>query len=208
MKKVLIQSVDRNYLPLIDITRENTLRYCERHQVFYQLSVGLITSDLPPAWNRIPLILGCLAAGFETIVWLDADCVIVDHTQNIFMSLPPAKSISMAQFSNVKWNGIDHYNTGVMIIKNTEDVKNLFSWVWKQRYVRLPHHYPKFWEQNFILDYLTKINPDMVAPLDHSFNYIDGLSNPNIRPVIKGYHGRREACLPLIKKDLAENVTL
>jgi hypothetical protein len=58
-----------------------------------------------------------------------------------------------------------------------------------------------FYEQNWILDYLKKY-PDIILSLDHKYNYIEGLSNPQTNPIIIGYHGQGIKGLESIKRDI------
>jgi hypothetical protein len=64
---------------LLDVALPTYLAFAERHG--YQLFVGEKLTDLPPAWNKIPILLNALAS-HEEVVWLDCDLVIVDPSED------------------------------------------------------------------------------------------------------------------------------
>lgn len=47
----------------------------------YDLILGKKMTDLPPAWNKIPLLLDALQT-YEEVVWLDCDLVIVNPSED------------------------------------------------------------------------------------------------------------------------------
>lgn len=62
---------------LLEVALPTYKKFGELHG--YEVIVGRKLTDLPPAWNKIPLLLEALGEHDE-VVWFDCDLVVVDPT--------------------------------------------------------------------------------------------------------------------------------
>lgn len=64
---------------LLDVSLPTYKAFAQRHG--YDMLVGGKMTDLPPAWNKVPLLLEALAQYTEA-VWFDCDLVVVDPSED------------------------------------------------------------------------------------------------------------------------------
>lgn len=64
---------------LLDVALPTYERFASAHG--YTFLVGDKRCDLPPAWNKIPLLLECLRH-HEEVVWFDCDMVVTDPSED------------------------------------------------------------------------------------------------------------------------------
>ena len=76
---------------ILDISLPTYRTFADRHG--YDLIVGQKMTDLPPAWNKVPLLLDAFRC-YDEVVWFDCDLVIVNY-DNDFPSMVsnPAKGV-------------------------------------------------------------------------------------------------------------------
>jgi hypothetical protein len=81
---------------LLDIALPKYQAFADRHG--YDLIVGKKMTDLPPAWNKVPLLIDALKC-YDRAVWFDCDMVVTnleddlppmvsDSTKGVFISSP------------------------------------------------------------------------------------------------------------------------
>jgi hypothetical protein len=76
-------------------------------------------------WARFRLIeLGCVA-GYDFVVWLDSDAVIVDNTADLADALPEGGNIGAMYYGydDVPSDQPHHYNVGVLYVHNTHPTR-------------------------------------------------------------------------------------
>lgn len=86
----------------------------------YEYIVGTKLTDLPPAWNKIPLLMSALQH-YDEVVWFDCDLVIVNATEDL---PPPASTF---ESDKIKPTGYTH--AMVRHLENDSEVPN--SGVWR-----------------------------------------------------------------------------
>lgn len=64
---------------LLDVSLPTYKDFAQRHG--YDVIVGTRLTDLPPAWNKVPLLLYALQR-YQEAVWFDCDLVVVDNTED------------------------------------------------------------------------------------------------------------------------------
>lgn len=64
---------------LLDVALPTYRAFAERHG--YDLVVGKKMTDLPPAWNKVPLLLDALDH-YDEVVWFDCDMIVVDPSED------------------------------------------------------------------------------------------------------------------------------
>ncbi len=64
---------------LLDVSAPTYADFAKRHS--YDFIIGERLTDLPPAWNKIPLLLFALQH-YEEAVWFDCDLIVTDPTSD------------------------------------------------------------------------------------------------------------------------------
>src|SRR3990167_8024976 len=89
MTRCIVTHASGPHEELLPISEPGFRDFAQRHG--YDFVVGEKLTDRPPAWNKVYLILEMLAK-YSDVLWLDADLVIVDPSQD----LPVKPSATMA----------------------------------------------------------------------------------------------------------------
>lgn len=85
MSKTIITYAAGAHEELLDVALPTYKTFALRHG--YDVVVGEKKCDLPPAWNKIPLLLDALDH-YDEVVWFDCDLVVVDPSEDF----PPLQS--------------------------------------------------------------------------------------------------------------------
>ena len=194
---VLIQQASGASRPLLELTARRHANYCARHGITYWSLIGDVQIERAPHWNKIVLIRHALALGFQTVAWLDADTLIVRDDEDIRGAINGGGPLAMAEHPAPGLNGSPcHWNSGVMIMRNTSRTRQFFDAVWKSGPLeKHPWH-----DQARILDLLPQF-PGLVQRLDNRWNSTYKLTDLE-RPIIKAWHGKRQAALPFLYGEL------
>lgn len=67
---------------LLDIARPSFEEYADRHGYDY-LEAEPLDSPRPPSWHKVLVLRAALEQGYDEALWLDADCVIVDSSEDL-----------------------------------------------------------------------------------------------------------------------------
>lgn len=108
MNRAIITYADCGHEELLDIALPSYHTFAEKHN--YKVIVGNKLTELPPAWNKIPLLLKFLNQ-YEEVVWFDCDLVIIDSSEDF----PPISK--------------DKFHSLVRHFENNSEVPN--SGVWR-----------------------------------------------------------------------------
>lgn len=85
MRRAIVTYAAGAHEELLDVALPSYVAFAGQHG--YKLVVGKKAGDLPPAWNKIPLLLDVLADGYEEVVWFDCDLIVVESSED-FPALP------------------------------------------------------------------------------------------------------------------------
>lgn len=85
MKRAIVTYAEGAHEELLDVALPTYERFAQRHQ--YDFIIGEKMNDLPPAWNKVPLLIEALTH-YEEVVWFDCDMIVVDFTEDF----PPMQS--------------------------------------------------------------------------------------------------------------------
>lgn len=208
MKKLIIQSIGANsddaFRRWMDLTEPIHQEYADRHHADYELFVGNKEPGLHPTWSRIIMFLDAFAAGYDKVVWLDADTLVVNQARDVFeetsdapllmtrvlsshFEFPWASEVDGVVVPADKW---DVYNDGVLIANNTDHAKACFEFVWENRNSPFkPWHVPGIPELDWILDYVYA-HPDSVEQMSLAYNWMPYPEAPPYdEAVIMAWHG-------------------
>ena len=148
-----LNNYDRMYQRCIDSHKA----YAEREGYDYRLvnkpGKASITAS---AWLKIPLIINALEKEYEWVAFIDADC-------EIKRDMPPLESLAVDGTFLFMANGFSgRINSGVMIIRNNDKVKNLFRTIYQHSNEEVPSadwgenghliHFASQWEGLQLLD--------------------------------------------------------
>jgi hypothetical protein len=124
---------------LLDVALPSFERYAEAHG--YELVVAEFdppSVSRPASWIKVPILKSALGH-FDEVLWLDADVVIVDHSDDIAGSVPGERWQALAQHNSAS-DGL-HPNCGVWLLR--KPMIPALDELWAMtRYVEHP-----WWEQ-------------------------------------------------------------
>lgn len=163
-------------------------------------------------WVKIEPIGEALSAGFDFVLWLDADALVVRKDVDVRAAIDDTADLWMA------WHPIDdhHYNSGVMLIRSSDWARAFFARVWERG--PIDHRWNDQATILHLLGYDDAValgprrtgEPNLrhVAALDAAWNAIVGYDLSD-DPVIHHYAGiaDRAARLALMRDD-ATNIPL
>lgn len=214
-KLLIIQSGDANVARYLDRSEPFHEEYARRCGADFWRFDGCWKQSPHPAWNRLPMMLDAFERGYERVLWLDSDTLVVDPWVNVFDEAPWShehrRVVGAGESDGPPWeytpfvmrrtaggfhwpmDGIDEYegwNDGVLLVSYSAESITALSSLWDCRSRRpRPHHQPTLWELNWLLDWV-KSNPSYVVEMDQRFNWqpFNG-SSPEQYAVIKAWHG-------------------
>ncbi len=172
---------------MLELCMSRHADYCARHRITYWPTFGDVQAERSPHWNKILLIQHAFSLGFETIVWLDADTIIMRDDADIRTVLNGGPPLALAQHPGPGLEGSDsqtHWNSGVMILRNTPRMSEFFDEVWRAGPMANRHYWN---DQARILDVLPRF-PGILQRLDDRWNSTVGV-NETPNAVIKAWHG-------------------
>lgn len=79
MRRAIVTYAVGAHEELLDIAMPGYRDFAQRHG--YDLVVGKKMTDLPPPWNKIPLLVDALGS-YDRVVWFDCDLVVVDPSED------------------------------------------------------------------------------------------------------------------------------
>lgn len=197
---ILIQQAGGRCVPLLDMTAGRHAAYCARHGITYWAVQGDVQFSRPPGWNKIPLIQRALEMGFQNVVWMDADAVIVRDEVDMRSALGDGGPLGMALHPTPGLNDSPtHYNSGVMIMRNAPRVREFFQAVWEGGPLENRHRWT---EQARILKLLPQFS-NLVQRLDDRWNSTRDVTEvPDA--IIKAWHGYGGAAFTAIYAELKQ----
>lgn len=119
--------------------------YCEKYDYDYIDDESVVVHDRPYEWSKIKLVLKYLK-NYDFFVWMDADLHIMNFDKKLEDFIDIMKNDQDLMYAN------DGYwvNNGVMFIRNTRFIHEVFEECWK--------HTGHICNEQGALDYLYRIN--------------------------------------------------
>lgn len=104
----------------------NHQRYADIRGIDYKFH---LSSGLPnPFFTKCYAILNSFDKGYDYVLWIDDDAFFIDHAWDclsVFKNNP--EDVIVTQGRTNKKSGITLFNNGIMFIKNTKTMQDLFS---------------------------------------------------------------------------------
>lgn len=169
------------------------------------------SSGRPYSWEKISCIEKALDLGYDFVLWIDADAMVVDTGQDIRSAIGEAGSAREKDFFLTRhaMGGGKSPNLGVVLVRNSEPARKILGDMWNMK--KYENH--RWWEQAAFLEYFGLIgglseserrlfdgygDAKDIAPradaashiewIDDRWNFIPGISRSV--PVIKHYAGK------------------
>jgi ADP-heptose:LPS heptosyltransferase len=183
VKTTLVQQATGVHLRMLSISRELHDIYATRHTLTFCCIRGPVQFHRNAFWDKIRLVQMMLALGSELVVWLDADTLVVRPEVDVRSALKHDAPIGMCR-NPIPWEDQSwHYNSGMMVIRNTGPARWFFDEVWRAGPIdRDP------WQEQIRINELARKHPDLVQQLDDKWNCTKGVNSVR-DPVIRAWHG-------------------
>lgn len=140
-------------------------RYADRHGYTYQVVTRPYATSIGVecCWLKITLMIEALDNGYDAVLFVDADAYVQSHAPKLSSVLLPDKFIYLAK----SYSG--RYNSGVMLIKNHSQVRQLLNTIITARHQPILAENDVGWGENgHIIEY-TK-HCQFVSTLNRSWN--------------------------------------
>jgi hypothetical protein len=145
-----------------------------------------------PAWDKIVLIQMQLAAGYDLVIWLDADTVVVRPEIDLRTALSEGAPIGMCKHP-LPWGAQPwHWNSGVIFVRNTKAARWFFDEAWRTD--RLAHP----WHEQARINELAEQHPHLIQEIGAEWNCTRGMTFAR-HPIVCAWHGRGLGALASIK---------
>lgn len=131
---------------LLELAEPSFEGLAERHGWALELRWRPFPHDRPPAWNKIVAVRSLLE-DYETVVWIDADAVVMDPEPDITSVATPDRFLWMTKHH---FQGEDQPNTGVLVVHAGEEAERFLDATWSVTH--LVDH--PWWEQAAMLHLL------------------------------------------------------
>ena len=179
---VLIQQASGHCRPMLELTSSLHRAYAQRHGISYWQVRGNVQTERAGHWNKILLMQRAFQMGFELVIWLDADTVIVEPEQDFRRALNGGAPIGMVRHHR-PWNGQPwHYNSGVILARDTPKTRQFLQRVWDAGPIDHP------WQEQVRINEVAQRNPRIVQSLPDRWNCTQG-TNPCRKPNVLAWHG-------------------
>ena len=127
---ILIQHVYPGYgmEPMLEMLIPHHQDYCDTHGIEYLPSFEQVT-DRPVevgAWAKVELIRQSLDKGYQYVVWLDADTMIIDTQTDLRLAVQGRKI-------GACWHRIpqmSHWNVGALYADNCQETRDFIQTWW------------------------------------------------------------------------------
>jgi hypothetical protein len=184
----------------VALTAPRTLRYCRAHEFDYRLMMGTIEryqgKRTTGHWAVPYLISQALEQGYQYVIYLDADCIIVDTSVDLRQACQPDKIGAVwhdLSYHDPDWS---HFNAGALYVSNSVHMR-AFVGQWLSQF---PGQAPfPWWEQGVLNRLGTKRG--ILNKLDNAWNA--GHVSPAEHKIVWGLHGIPDR-LEAMKRAMAE----
>jgi len=196
------RSPEDDFAPMLELTHERNIAYCEKHGFDYDYLIGCrdprFNDPYQGAWPKVEMIHDALQKNYQYVVWLDADTIIRDLDTDLRDGCPNGIGACWMRIPQ-----LDHWNTGVLYLQNSQAVRNFVSeWL-----AQFPGHLQ--WKEQGVFNVMA-MKSRLVQTISDRWN---ATLNYSMVPdaVVLGFHGnlvapqRYELMQVVFKKLEAQN---
>lgn len=115
-----------------DLAAASVRRYAARHGFAVSIEPA-VAFERHPAWYRIKLIEARFAEGFDFVLWIDADAIVVRFDRSILSEVEAGRDLYLVRQT------VPHIsttvpvpNTGVLLVRNTAWAHALLRDIWNE----------------------------------------------------------------------------
>ena len=183
-RRVLIQfACGHEHGRLLDLSLELHAAYCRRHGIDYRPIRGEPPVGRSAHWRKVELLIEAMQSGYDQVIWMDTDCVIVDWSYNLF----DASGFGVAVCESYDSPSIErHLNTGVVMLTRSPAVIEFLA-TWNQ----MPTG-GKWEDQSAFIELMaSRPHRDLLTVLPNRFNCLP-LHMEARDPVVRAFHGDPE----------------
>lgn len=160
---------------LYDITNPTKVEYCRKFGYTYIFDENFYPDKARhPYWNKIKFVSEHLK-DFDYVVWMDDDAGFIKFDNDL-------EDFLECDFGYCE--DLNGFNCGVFVVKNTEENRNIFEFIWDKMYQNFKDH--KFPEQ----DALKEIYQNKLS--DFSTKFEGSLYNAYDKRIITSKNQRTE----------------
>lgn len=195
MRKVLCSIGTGAHEALLDLSGATFEIFADRHGYDLDLRRQLTAPERTPSWSKIPLVLE-LFDRYDLVLWLDADCAVVDPTDDIAAELGPRHLMGMVAH---EYEGQVVPNCGIWLLRRHRRVEKFLARMWD----RTEYFDHEWWENAALIHELGYCVEPPVRVVRRSrmrqrVCFLDGAWNsiaidPAPHPRINHYPGRSQA---------------
>lgn len=111
---------------LLAITRPSRVAYAARHGYDLVEETADLAPGRPASWGKVKLVTSLLNT-YQTVVWIDADAILVDHSRDIAADSPPSAKLWMVTH---RYDEHAIPNMGVMVVHRSRWTTKMFDRIW------------------------------------------------------------------------------
>jgi hypothetical protein len=144
-KLAIVTMYTENIKSYGEISTENKENYCKKYNIDLIVTKERL-STRHPAWDKIKCVENAMKGDYDYIIWMDADSIFVNDTidfntllniydKNFIVCLDPYAPVHYLDTS-IDYNLLHNLhiiNTGIFIIKNNQEMKDVISSVWNTK---------------------------------------------------------------------------
>jgi galactosyl transferase GMA12/MNN10 family len=146
-RRVLCSLGIGEYVDLLSVSSVTFRAYAERHGYDLRLSTRSFAPERAPSWSKVIWVRELLDE-YDQVLWIDADAIFVDISQDIGDFVKPEKDLYLVEHT---WeDGRRSANMGVFLIRSSDWSRRLLHDIWSaEQYI---NH--RWWENAALLDML------------------------------------------------------
>jgi hypothetical protein len=181
MKCVMLQAASGPFVQLQREVYDWHSAYCAKHDIDYLCHLGRVpsTSALDPTWDCVPLMRLALGLGYDLVVWLDTDALVVNPEVDLREASKEFRHVGMVKH---RLGLHSHFNCGVTFVSNTEKARDFLA----QTEEGGPVARSGWHEQARMHKVNAKLG--VIHRIDDRWNSTEGI-NEVADPVIAAWHG-------------------
>ena len=156
-------TVGKEYFETVKLGIDSIKKYCQKNDYHFYFETDYIDDTRHVYWNKILLIQKCMRKGYDYVLWLDSDIVIMRmdlRIEEIIQKYMSDKDFLIACDPEM-------INTGVWLCKNNKYTYNILSETYIQRQFDTTRMPEQFAFEKVIMD---KKNYDNIRILYLIFN--------------------------------------